>query len=176
MTIELDDRRAELLELRERVLRAAQDIVEDDTEDGELSSAAGDQHIADHASDMLDREVDESLEENAEVIVREIDDALARIEDGTYGTCVRCGQPIPDERLAAVPYAVLCVPCKRGRGARLSEPARAEPRRAQLEVRVGSATNALQPIPGASRSLAAGAGPVGRARRSSRSPRRSPTS
>lgn len=40
----------------------------------------------------------------------------------------------------------------------MSEPARVEPRRAQLEVRVGSATNALQPIPGASRSLAAGAG------------------
>lgn len=113
MNIELDDRRTELLEMRERVLRAAQDIVEDDTEDGELSSAAGDQHIADHASDMLDREVDESLGENAEVIVREIDDALARIDAGTYGTCIRCGQPIPDERLAAVPYAVLCVPCKR---------------------------------------------------------------
>ena len=99
--------------MRERVLRAAQDIVEDDTEDGELSSAAGDQHIADHASEMLDREVDESLGENAEVIVREIDDALSRIDAGTYGTCVRCGQPIPDERLAAVPYAVLCVSCKR---------------------------------------------------------------
>ena len=113
MNIELEDRRTELLEMRERVLRAAQDIVEDDTEDGELSSAAGDQHIADHASDMFDREVDESLEENAEVIVREIDDALARIDAGTYGTCTRCGQPIPDERLAAVPYAVLCVPCKR---------------------------------------------------------------
>ena len=113
MNIELDDRRTELLEMRERVLRAAQDIVEDDTEDGELSSAAGDQHIADHASEMLDREVDESLGENAEVIVREIDDALSRIDAGTYGTCVRCGQPIPDERLAAVPYAVLCVACKR---------------------------------------------------------------
>ena len=113
MKIELEDRRTELLEMRERVLRAAQDIVEDDTEDGEITSAAGDKHIADHASDMFDREVDESLEENAEVIVREIDDALARIDAGTYGTCTRCGQPIPDERLAAVPYAVLCVPCKR---------------------------------------------------------------
>jgi RNA polymerase-binding transcription factor len=113
VNIELDDRRTELLEMRERVLRAAQDIVEDDTEDGELSSAAGDQHIADHASEMFDREVDESLGENADVIVREIDDALSRIEAGTYGTCIRCGQPIPNERLAAVPYAVLCVSCKR---------------------------------------------------------------
>jgi RNA polymerase-binding transcription factor DksA len=113
VNIELDDRPTELLEMRARYLRAAQDIVEDDTEDGELSSAAGDQHLADHASEMFDREVDESLEENAELIVREIDDALARIDAGTYGTCVRCGQPIPDERLEAVPYAVLCVSCKR---------------------------------------------------------------
>ena len=112
MTIQLDTRRTELVDLRERVLRAAQDIVEDDTEDGELSSAAGDQHLADHASDMLDREVDESLEENAEVIVREIDAALERIDAGTYGVCVTCGLPIPEERLAAVPYAVLCVPCR----------------------------------------------------------------
>ncbi len=113
MNTQLDNRRTELLELRERVLRAAHDIVEDDTEDGELSSAAGDQHLADHASEMFDREVDESLEENAELIVREIDAALERIDAGTYGICVRCGQPIPEERLAAVPYAVLCVPCRR---------------------------------------------------------------
>ena len=113
MTIELDARRNELLDLRERVLGAAKDIVEGDTDDGELSSAAGDQHLADHASDMLDREVDESLDENAEMIVHEIDAALERMEAGTYGTCTRCGKPIPEERLAAVPYAVLCVTCKR---------------------------------------------------------------
>ena len=113
MTIELDVRRRELLDLRGRVLGAAKDIVKGDTDDGELSSAAGDQHLADHASDMLDREVDGSLEDNAEEIVREIDAALERIAAGTYGTCSRCGQEIPEERLAAVPYAVLCVACKR---------------------------------------------------------------
>ena len=113
MSIDLDDRRTELLEMRERVLRAAHDIVEDDTEDGELSSAAGDQHLADHASDMFDREVDGSLEENAVLLVREIDAALERIDAGTYGTCVRCGNAILEERLAAVPYAVLCLSCKR---------------------------------------------------------------
>jgi RNA polymerase-binding transcription factor DksA len=113
VTIELDTRRRELLDLRERYLRAAQDIVDGDTEDGELSSAAGDQHLADHASEMLDREVDESLEDNAEEIGREIDAALERIDAGTYGVCVNCGQQIPEERLDAVPYAVLCLSCKR---------------------------------------------------------------
>ncbi|HEX3291237.1 MAG TPA: TraR/DksA C4-type zinc finger protein [Gaiella sp.] len=108
-----EDRRAELVAMRARILGAAHDIVQDDNDDSELSSAAGDQHLADHASEMFDREVDESLEENAETIVQEIDAALQRIEDGTYGTCVRCGNPIPDDRLAAVPYAVLCVSCRR---------------------------------------------------------------
>jgi DnaK suppressor protein len=113
MSVDLDVRRSELVDLRARVLGAAQDIVQGDEDDGELSSAAGDQHLADHASEMLDREVDESLEENAEQLVHEIDVALARLDDGTYGTCGRCGQPIPEERLDAVPYATLCVPCKR---------------------------------------------------------------
>ena len=112
MTGTYDDRRAELLAMRGRILGAAHDIVQDDTDDSELSSAAGDQHLADHASEMFDREVDESLEENAEQIVYEIDRALAKIDDGTYGHCARCGQEIPAERLDAVPYATLCVSCK----------------------------------------------------------------
>jgi RNA polymerase-binding protein DksA len=112
MSVDLDDRRTQLLDLRSRVLGAAHDIVEGDVDDGELSSAAGDQHLADHASEMLDREVDESLEENAELLVRDIDQALRKIDDGTYGKCERCGQDIPEERLDAVPYASLCVSCK----------------------------------------------------------------
>jgi RNA polymerase-binding transcription factor DksA len=37
--------------------------------------------------------------------------ALAKLDDGTYGLCDRCGLPIPDERLDARPWSVLCVPC-----------------------------------------------------------------
>lgn len=113
MSVDLERRRTELLDLRARAIGAAHDIAQGDNDDGELSSAAGDQHIADHASEMLDREVDDSLEENADQLVREIDVALARIDEGTYGTCARCGREIPEERLAAVPYATLCVECKR---------------------------------------------------------------
>jgi DnaK suppressor protein len=43
--------------------------------------------------------------------VGEIDDALQRIDAGVYGDCVECGKPIPAERLDAVPWAALCVPC-----------------------------------------------------------------
>ena len=42
-----------------------------------------------------------------------IDAALQRIEAGTYGKCVNCGAPIPEERLEAMPWATLCIDCKR---------------------------------------------------------------
>ena len=113
MTVDLAARRAELVALRERLLTAAEDLVTDDDDDGELTSASGDQHLADHASGMVDREIDDSLEENAEHVIEEIDVALQRIEDGTYGTCSVCGKQIPEERLAAIPYATLCVADKR---------------------------------------------------------------
>jgi DnaK suppressor protein len=41
--------------------------------------------------------------------LRSVDHALARFEDGTYGTCERCGEPIAVERLEAIPWAVLCI-------------------------------------------------------------------
>lgn len=43
--------------------------------------------------------------------VKEIDQALERIDDGSYGRCARCGEPIPAGRLEALPWADLCVPC-----------------------------------------------------------------
>jgi RNA polymerase-binding transcription factor DksA len=41
-----------------------------------------------------------------------MDNALARIEQGWYGLCMRCGKLIPQARLEAIPYAVLCIDCK----------------------------------------------------------------
>ena len=113
MSIDLADRRAELVRLRESILRAATDLAADDEGVGEINSAAGDQHIADHASDLLDLEVDLALGENADNVIAEIDGALGRIESGTYGLCAVCGRPIPEERLAAIPYATLCLDDKR---------------------------------------------------------------
>jgi DnaK suppressor protein len=113
MTIDLASRRADLLRLRERVLRAAAELAADDEGEGEINSAGGDQHLADHASDLVDRELDQSLGENAGNVVAEIDNALERIEAGTYGTCAVCGAVIPEERLDAIPYAVVCLDDKR---------------------------------------------------------------
>ncbi|KAB1654067.1 TraR/DksA family transcriptional regulator [Pseudoclavibacter chungangensis] len=51
------------------------------------------------------------LADAAESEVRQVDDALARLDVGTYGVCIDCGRPIPDARLRARPFAVRCVPC-----------------------------------------------------------------
>ena len=112
MTVDLTLRRGELVGLRERVLHAAADLVADD-DGGEFNSPAGDQHLADHATDLVDRELDHSLGENADNVVTEIDAAIARIDEGTYGICATCGAVIPEERLDAVPYAILCLDDKR---------------------------------------------------------------
>jgi DnaK suppressor protein len=62
----------------------------------------------------VDRELDLVLSAQARQAVEEIDRALAKIDAGTYGTCERCGQPIPEARLEALPHAALCVACKSG--------------------------------------------------------------
>ena len=56
-----------------------------------------------------DRELDEGLEEGAQQTLKDIDDALRKIENGSYGTCEVCGKAIAPERLAAIPWARLCI-------------------------------------------------------------------
>jgi DnaK suppressor protein len=82
---------------------------------GEFFSASVDDHLADLASDTYDREMDFTLEESVETVLGEIDAALKRIDDGTYGICEACGRPIPSERLEARPWATLCIEDQRRR-------------------------------------------------------------
>ena len=77
-------------------------------ETGDLAIGSGD-HIADSATETYLRELDGGLEENADHLLTEIRAALTRIEDGTYGVCVTCGEEIARERLEAVPYAARCL-------------------------------------------------------------------
>ena len=62
----------------------------------------------------VERERDLALSAQAMAAVDEIDRALEKLVDGTYGICERCGQQIPKERLRAIPWAALCVQCKSG--------------------------------------------------------------
>jgi len=79
----------------------------------ETQEIPSDNHPGDVATITHDREIDYTLEENAERVLAAIDAALQRIEDGTFGTCRSCGQAIGAERLDAVPYTTQCIDCKR---------------------------------------------------------------
>ena len=76
---------------------------------GELGGWGADNHMGDMASVTFERELDEGLGEGAQQTLAQIDRALARLDDGTYGTCERCGEPIAEERLRARPWATLCI-------------------------------------------------------------------
>ena len=78
-------------------------------ETGELQSGSNDNHLADTATETYDRELDEGLEEDAREQLRQVENALARIESGEYGTCEICGKEIPVERLEAMPAATRCI-------------------------------------------------------------------
>jgi len=71
-----------------------------------------DNHPSDAASDTFDRTKLFALDENCREILEQIEEALRKIEDGSYGLCNRCQQPINVERLKVIPYATLCINCK----------------------------------------------------------------
>ncbi|MEX2172942.1 MAG: TraR/DksA family transcriptional regulator [Pirellulaceae bacterium] len=100
-----------LLELRERVAGQAENVAESIQEDlsptGNGSTAPV--HLADIASSTVDADVRVLQTERG--ILSDVDTALVRIDDGTYGKCQRCGREIADERLRAIPYAGRCVRC-----------------------------------------------------------------
>jgi RNA polymerase-binding transcription factor DksA len=82
----------------------------DESEDestSELSHMA--QHQADVATETFEREKDFSILEQVEAELADVDHALVRLDEGTYGTCEACGEPIGDERLEALPAARFCV-------------------------------------------------------------------
>ncbi|HEX6552983.1 MAG TPA: TraR/DksA C4-type zinc finger protein [Ktedonobacteraceae bacterium] len=65
------------------------------------------------AVDLQQTDVDQAILENERTLLAEVQQALARIENGTYGICSNCGrQPIPEKRLEAIPWATLCVTCE----------------------------------------------------------------
>jgi len=64
---------------------------------------------ADTASITFERELEEGLEEAAVQTLAQIDRALERLAEGSYGICERCGKPVGSERLHVRPWATLCI-------------------------------------------------------------------
>lgn len=99
---------AEVAGLRADIARAESQIAE---RLGDSVASAGDDQ-ADAGAKTFQREYELSLTENARDLLERNLDALRRIDEGTYGMCESCGQPIGKARLQAFPRATLCVACK----------------------------------------------------------------
>ena len=83
----------------------AQEALSGSSKDGSGNNAAYGLHMADAASDNYDRDFNLGIASNERKVVFEIDEALKRIEEGTFGVCQISGKPIPKARLNAIPYA-----------------------------------------------------------------------
>ena len=78
----------------------------------EIVEAMDPKDLADVASDDIDRKMIEAIGAQELKRLRMIESALARIQQGKYGVCIKCSKKIPHERLEAIPYALMCIECK----------------------------------------------------------------
>ena len=96
-----------LLKEREEIVGEVKQIFESSKEMGQ----DGIQDIGDEAANIYNKQVLLSLNETEQVRLKEVDEALDRIKNGTYGVCEECGGPISLKRLEVRPVAKYCVPC-----------------------------------------------------------------
>ena len=97
-----------LLQKREEVIGGVMQIRASSQEMGQ----DGIQDMADEASNLYNQQILMSLNENQRKTLREVDEALDRIEEGTYGICDSCEKPIALKRLQIKPFAKYCVQCQ----------------------------------------------------------------
>ena len=96
----LERRREELTERRERLARHTRHREEPLSAD-----------FAEQAVELENGETLVALDREVHAELREIERALRRLEDGSFGACTGCGEPVGEPRLRAVPYASLCIAC-----------------------------------------------------------------
>jgi RNA polymerase-binding protein DksA len=108
-----------ILKQKEQILEEIKRI-SDDTLRKSQKDASGDIsgytfHMADVATDTYDREFSLGIATNEHKIIYELNEALKKLEEGTYGICEECNNPIPKTRLKAIPYARLCIKCQQAK-------------------------------------------------------------
>ena len=97
------------------LLKEREEIIGDVKQIYESSQAVGQdgiQDIGDEAANVYNKQILLTLNENERMRLKEVDEALDRIEAGAYGVCEECGEPIGLKRLEVKPVAKYCVPCK----------------------------------------------------------------
>ncbi len=113
--VALQGREMQLRAMRDRLRAEIQDRVETVPE---YLHATGDvtdlpTHRADHDAEGIDQEIGTGRVQTQ--TLADVDAALKRIENGTYGECISCGVPIAEERLDALPFTALCIDCEHER-------------------------------------------------------------
>jgi DnaK suppressor protein len=104
----LDARRDEITTELERLGEELQWLGADqENERGGLGN-----HLAEDGSSVMEQERITTLADDLRDSLRQVEAALARMDEGTYGICQRCGKPINEERLEAFPYVEYCIDCQ----------------------------------------------------------------
>lgn len=98
-----------LLELKQGIVDT---LVTNNADFRQIVSDMDSKDVIDVASDDIDRKMLETIGSKDLNRLKLIDSALTRIEQGKYGFCLKCGKKIPQDRLEAIPYALLCIECK----------------------------------------------------------------
>ncbi len=111
MAIDASEIRSKLQQERERLEAEIAALTKADFEskrDREGHSGRGN-HMAEDATETFEHEKSLALIQNLRSLEAQVDRALKKLDQGTYGICDDCGRPIAAERLAAIPYATLCI-------------------------------------------------------------------
>jgi RNA polymerase-binding transcription factor DksA len=116
----LEEERARLEGVRDGL--ADENLSEESEQESTSELSSADQHQADLGTETFEREKDLSILERIEAELADVEHALRRLDDGTYGTCEACGRPIDEQRLEALPATRLC---------------RDDQERAEAEARIG---------------------------------------
>jgi DnaK suppressor protein len=101
MRARLQEQRLEIVNMYNQDVRAGQESTDEPTED-----------IVDRANNSYNRELMFSISDTERLMLLQVEDALNRIEAGTYGRCTNCGNAINPLRLDAVPWARFCIDCQ----------------------------------------------------------------
>jgi len=99
-------------ELSDQINQVNEDEINSTIKDASGDHSAYSYHMADQGTDNMEREKTYFYVQRDNHTMQDIIEALERIEAGTFGLCIECGEKINRERLEAVPYAMLCVQCK----------------------------------------------------------------
>ncbi len=113
MTIDLNKMRARLEAKRDELKSNLAGLTEAHPQPVDpVEASEGHQEFEEAAVDSDEIVTEQSISVNEQALLTEVEDALRRIDEGTYGKCVNCGRPIPEKRLEAIPWAARDVKCE----------------------------------------------------------------